>query len=59
LLSLCISYPTLDTPVNATRTTTITALSDRMVRAVITVSFTFRNRAQSMRLTTLRTIDDI
>lgn len=56
---LSSTFTSLDAQVNATRTTQITELSDRLVRAVVTVSFTFRNRPNSIRLTTLRSIDDI
>lgn len=56
---LSSAFTTLDTPVAATRTTQITDVSVRMIRAVVTVSFTYRGRPQSIRLTTLRTIDDI
>jgi hypothetical protein len=53
------AFTHLDMPVSATRTTQITDVSARMVRAVITVQFTYRNRPHTMRVTTLRTIDDI
>lgn len=56
---LSSAFTSLDTPVAATRTTQITDVSSRLVRAVVTVTFTYRNRPQSMSLTTLRAIDDI
>ena len=56
---LSTAFTNLDTPVAATRTTTITNVSTRTVRAVVTVSFTYRNRPYNVSLTTLRAIDDI
>lgn len=56
---LSSAFTALDTPVVATRTTQITDVSTRLVRAVVTVNFTYRNRPYNMRLTTLRSIDDI
>jgi Tfp pilus assembly protein PilV len=56
---LSSAFTSLDTPVAATRTTQVTDVSSRLVRAVVTVSFTYRNRPQTMSLTTLRAIDDI
>jgi hypothetical protein len=56
---LSSAFTSFDTPVAATRTTQITDVSSRLVRAVVTVTFTYRNRPQSMSLTTLRAIDDI
>jgi len=53
------AFTSLDTAVPATRTTTITNLNTRTVRAVITVSFTYRTRPFNVSLTTLRAIDDI
>jgi type II secretory pathway pseudopilin PulG len=56
---LSSAFTTLDTPVVATRTTQLTDISTRMVRAVITVNFTYRTRPYSVSLTTLRVTDDI
>ena len=56
---LSSAFTNLDTPVPATRTTTITDVSTRTVRAVVTVSFSYRNRPYNVSLTTLRAIDDI
>ena len=56
---LSSGFTTLGTPVPATRVTEITDLSPRMVRAVVTVTFNYRDRPYSMTLTTLRAIDDI
>lgn len=52
-------FTQLDTPVDATRTTQITDVNVRMVRAVVNVAFTFRGHTYNTRLTTLRAIDDI
>jgi hypothetical protein len=56
---LSSAFTALDTPVAATRTTQVTDVSTRLVRAVVTVSFTYRNRPYNISLTTLRSIDDI
>ena len=56
---LSSAFTNLDTPIVATRTTQITDLSTRMVRAVVTVTYTYRSRPYTMSLTTLRAIDDI
>jgi len=56
---LSSAFTALDTPVGATRTTQITDLSARSVRAVVTVTFSYRNRPYTVSLTTLRTTDDI
>jgi len=56
---LSSAFTSLDTPVTANRTTQITDVSTRLVRAVVTVSFTYRNRPYNMTLTTLRAVDDI
>lgn len=53
------AFTNLDAPVNATRTTQITDLSARIVRAVVTVNFTYRQRPYSVQLTTIRTTDSI
>jgi hypothetical protein len=51
-------FSRLDTPVQATRVTVITDLPPRQLRAVVTVTFTYRNRPQTVSLTTLRTTDN-
>ena len=56
---LSSAFTNLDTPVNATRTTVITDMPPRALRAVITVNFTYRSRAYAVNFTTLRTTDDI
>lgn len=56
---LSSAFTALDTPVTATRTTQVTDVSTRTVRAVVTVAFTYRNRPYTVRLTTLRATDDI
>lgn len=56
---LSSAFTTLDTGVNATRTTRITDLTARTLRAVVTVTFTYRNRPHSVILTTLRASDSI
>ena len=43
--------------VNATRTTQITDVAARRVRAVVSVNYTYRDRAYQVALTTLRTTD--
>lgn len=57
--SLASAYTTLDTQINATRTTQITDLTTRTVRMAVTVTFTYRNRAHSVSLTSLRATDSI
>ena len=49
----------LDAPVQATRTTQVTDLPPRGVRAAVTVSFTYRNHTYQTQLTTIRVTDDI
>lgn len=56
---LSSAFTALDTPVPATRTTVVTDLPPRSVRAVVTVSFTYRGRTYQTSLTTLRVTDDI
>jgi type II secretory pathway pseudopilin PulG len=57
--SLITPYTTLDSQVLSTRTTVITDLTTRTIRAVVTVSFTYRNRPYNITLNTLRTTDSI
>lgn len=56
---LSSAFTALDTPVPATRTTMVTNLPPRGVRAVVTVSFVYRGRTYQTSLTTLRVTDDI
>ena len=56
---LSSAFTSLDYQVNATRTTQITSLSASTLRAVVTVTFTYRNRTSSVSLTTLRATDSI
>ncbi len=57
--SLASPYSGLDVQVIDTRTTQITDLTARTLRAVVTVTFTYRNRPHSVSLTTLRATDSI
>jgi type II secretory pathway pseudopilin PulG len=52
-------FTELDLRVPASRTTEITEVSPRIVRAVVTVTFTYRNRPYQVSLTTLRASDSI
>jgi hypothetical protein len=56
---LSSAFTELDTPINATRTTVVTDVPPRTVRAVVTVNFTYRSRPYSISFTTLRATDDI
>jgi type II secretory pathway pseudopilin PulG len=49
----------LDTQTNVTRTTVITNITPRTLRAVVTVTFNYRNRPHVVSLTTLRATDTI
>lgn len=53
------AFTNLDTQMTAVRTTQITDLTTRTLRAVVTVTFTYRNRPHSVSLTTLRATDSI
>jgi len=53
------AFTALDTQMTAVRTTQITDLTARTLRAVVTVTFTYRNRPHSISLTTLRATDSI
>ena len=57
--SLITPYTTLDSQVMSTRTTVITDLTTRTLRAVVTVTFTYRNRPVVITLSTLRATDSI
>ena len=57
--SLISPYTNLDSQVLSTRTTVITNLPPRSLRAVVTVTFTYRNRPYTITLSTLRTTDSI
>lgn len=56
---LSSAFTNLDTQVNATRVTEITDVLPRKVRAVVTVTYSYRNRNYSISLTTLRATDEI
>lgn len=52
-------FTSYDVTVTATRTTVVTNLTARTLRAVVTVSYNYRNRPYTIQLTTLRATDDI
>jgi Tfp pilus assembly protein PilV len=56
--NLVSAWTSLDTPVNLTRVTTITSITAHQVSAVVTVSYTYRGKAYTVSMTTLRTTDD-
>lgn len=56
---LSSAFTNLDTQVNATRVTAITDVLPRKARAVVTVTYSYRNRTYNISLTTLRAIDEI
>ena len=53
------AFTNLDTQVNATRVTQIDDVPPRKVRAVVTVTYSYRNRPYKIILTTLRATDEI
>ena len=55
---LSSAFTNLDVQVIDTRTTQITSLTTRTLRAVVTVSYTYRNRPYTVSMTTLRATDD-
>ncbi|HSI14106.1 MAG TPA: prepilin-type N-terminal cleavage/methylation domain-containing protein [Chthoniobacter sp.] len=55
---LSSAFTNLDVQVIDTRTTTVTSISAHQVRAVVTVSYTYRARPYSVSMTTMRTTDD-
>ena len=57
--SLVSPYTNLDSQVLATRTTVVTDLTARTLRATVTVSFKYRNRDVNITLSTLRATDSI
>lgn len=57
--SLISPYTNLDSQVMSTRTTVITDLTTRTLRATVTVTFTYRNRPFTITLNTLRATDSI
>ena len=57
--SLVSPYTTLDSQVMSTRTTVISDLTARTLRATVTVTFTYRNRPFTITLNTLRATDSI
>ncbi len=58
-IGLSSAFTGLDTQTNGTRTTQIADVTARTLRAVVTVTFTYRNRPHAVRLTTLRAVDSI
>jgi type II secretory pathway pseudopilin PulG len=52
-------FTDLVTPVKGTRTTTITTISTRVVRADVTITFTYAKRNYTIALTTMRASDTI
>jgi len=56
---LSSAFTALDSAVNATRTTLVTDLTPRTLRAVVTVTWTYRNRPYSLSLASLRAADSI
>lgn len=56
---LASAFTSLDCQVNATRTTAVTDLTARTLLITVTISYTYRGRASSVSLTTLRTTDSI
>ena len=58
-VGLSTAFTNLDTPVPATRTTVITDVPPRLLRAAISVNFTYRGRPYTVNFTTLRATDDI
>lgn len=57
--SLASPYSNLDTQLNVTRTTQITNLTARTLRAEVTITFTYRSRPHTVSLTTMRATDSI
>ena len=55
---LSSAFTNLDVQVIDTRTTTLTSISSRMVSALVTVNYTYRNHSYSLSMTTLRSSDD-
>lgn len=53
------AYTTLDIRVTAKRTTTVTELSSRSIKAIVTVVYTYRGKDYTVSLTTLRVADTI
>jgi type II secretory pathway pseudopilin PulG len=56
---LSSAFTNLDAQTNVTRTTVVTDVTTRTLRAVVTVTFTYRNRPHAVTLTTLRATDSI
>ncbi|MDR3403002.1 MAG: hypothetical protein P4L99_10945 [Chthoniobacter sp.] len=55
---LSSAFTNLDVQVIDTRTTVITSVSAHMIKAVVTVSYTYRAHSYTISMTTLRTTDD-
>lgn len=58
-LSLVSPYTNLDSQVLSTRTTEITDVTARTIRATVTVTYTYRNRPFTVTMNTLRATDSI
>jgi|GEM_PF-2226126 len=56
--SLKSLFTDLVKPVTGTRTTTVTSISTRLVRADVTVTFTYANHTYTVAMTTMRTMDN-
>jgi type II secretory pathway pseudopilin PulG len=56
---LSSTFTDLDTQTNVTRTTVITNITPRTLRAVVTVTFSYRNRPHAVSLVALRAADAI
>ncbi len=56
---LSSAFTKLDVQVIDTRTTVITSISAHMIRALVTVNYTYRSHSYSISMTTLRTTDDL
>ena len=55
---LSSAFTNLDLQINATRTTVVRSISTRQVGATVTVTYTYRNRAATIVMNTLRATDD-
>lgn len=55
---LSSAFTNLDVQVTASRKTIVSPISTRQVGATVTVTYTYRNRSESIAMTTLRTTDD-
>jgi type II secretory pathway pseudopilin PulG len=53
------TFSSLDGRINATRTTVVADVATRLLRANVTVNYTYRNRIYTVSLSTLRATDSI